>query len=209
MSYAPYWAGAPSCGGSELFRGGGELGEAGGVLREVVGGCGADGFVQDDFPAEEFRDAVELVGDELVFGIREGIRAAGDDADLLLRPQGGLFPVGGVVAGIELVDDVLQLRGDAPPVDGRPEDDEVGFGDFIDDLDGVVRLDAVAAVALACVAVAAGAEREVVDVQGFDRVSGLQAVFDGAQGVGGVSVLAGASVQDQDVHEDTPFYGMQ
>ena len=63
--------------GSELFGGGPEFGEAGGVLREVAGGGGADGFVEDDFPAEEIRDAMELVGDELVFGIAEGIRASG------------------------------------------------------------------------------------------------------------------------------------
>ena len=41
---------------SELFGGGFQFGEAGGVLCEVVGGSGADGFVEDDFPAEETRE---------------------------------------------------------------------------------------------------------------------------------------------------------
>ena len=178
---------------SEFFRGGLQLGEASGVLRQVAGSSGADGFVQDDFPAEEIRDAVELIGNELVFGIAEGIRAACHDADLLLRAERGLR--GGVVPGIELVYDVLQLGGDAPPVDGRAEDHEVGGGDFVDDRDRIVGHDAAAAVALAGVAVSAGLEREVIHVQGFDRVARLEAVFDGAQGVGGIAVLAGASVQ--------------
>ena len=43
----------------------------------------------------------------------------------------------------------------------------------------------------------------------FVEYNHLQAVFDGAQGVGGVAVLAGASVQDQDVHDGSPFYGVQ
>ena len=84
------------------------------------------------------------------------------------------------------------------------EDDEVGVGDLVDDLDRVVGLDAVAAVALAGVAVAAGAEREVVDVQGFDGVVPLQSLLDRAQGVGGVAVLAGAAVQDQGVQSGSP-----
>ena len=102
---------------------------------------------------------MELVGNEAVFDVVDGFRSAGDDADFLLRPQGGRFPVGGFrVPGVELVDDVFQLCGDTPPVDGRAEDHEVGIRDLIDDPDRVVGLDAVASVALAGVAVAAGAE---------------------------------------------------
>ena len=185
---------------SEFFRGGLQRGETCGVFRQVVGSSGADGFIQYDFPAEELRDAVELVGDELVLGIAEGIGPAGHDADFLLCPQRGRFPVGSVVAGVELVDDILQLGGDAPPVNGRPEDHKVGGGHLLNDFDGVVDLDAVAAVALAGIAVAAGAERKVIDVQGLDRVARAEAVFDRAQGMGGVAVPAGASVQDKDVH---------
>ena len=148
---------------------------------------------------------MELVGNEAVFDIVDGFRAAGDDADFLFRPQGGRSVGGFRISGIELVDDILQLGGDAPPVDGRTEDDEVGIGDLVDDFDRVVGLDAIAAVALAGVAVAAGAEREIIDVQGFDRVMLFQTVFDRAQGVSGVSVLAGAAVQEQDIHGGSPI----